>query len=245
MYDNDTWPDPCCLNNCWTVQPTAMNELYDAYLEVVDAEDDPEAIEKFRDAAMEYPEVMALTISSSLPIMKQLLVQGLSVIGGPAVDFLLQRCADAEDNRQEELLVQFSKTAITASTILTTALLDHTNQKGILVLREAAAVSLGKIGFGSKKVVQALTEVAEGVDEPQYLRTFCIEALMDLGPNAADAIPILQRILKQDEDEDLQKHAWAALKSVTAESQYNPCGGTVADYMRSWYRSVTEPDDDD
>jgi hypothetical protein len=65
---------------------------------------------------------------------------------------------------------------------------------------------------------------------------------MDLGPVAAGATPILERVFRDETvDEDLRNFAWAALKSVTAKSPEHPCGGTVAEHMSSLYTSRDEP----
>jgi hypothetical protein len=59
---------------------------------------------------------------------------------------------------------------------------------------------------------------------------------------AANAIPVLESILKNEaEDEDLRNFAWAAIKSVGANSSEHACGGTVAEHMRSLYSTSTQP----
>ena len=102
--------------------------------------------------------------------------------------------------------------------------------------RISAATALGKTGPANDEVVASLVKVAESHEEWQPLRTVCIEALMDLGPDAKAAVPALQRI-REDETagKDLHMFAWAALKSVTADSKWHSSGVTVADHMRSLY----------
>jgi hypothetical protein len=73
------------------------------------------------------------------------------------------------------------------------------------------------------EVVEALVQVARAAEEWQPLRSYCIEALMELGPAAAASIPVLEQILKNEaEDEDLRNFAWSALKSVGARSLEHP-----------------------
>ena len=66
---------------------------------------------------------------------------------------------------------------------------------------------------------------------------------MDMGPAAKSAIPALQHIKENDDDSDLRMFAWAALKSVSAPSREHPCGGTVAEHMRSLGGGVLDRDD--
>ena len=52
------------------------------------------------------------------------------------------------------------------------------------------------------------------------------------------------QVLKNEaENEDLRNFAWSALKSVGAGSREHPCGGTVAEHMRSLYRAEWEDDE--
>jgi HEAT repeat protein len=98
--------------------------------------------------------------------------------------------------------------------------------------------TLGNLGIASAEAVEVLAQVAGASSEAQPLRSYCIEALLDLGPPAVAAISTLEQILKNEaEDEDLRNFAWSALKSVGANSREHPCGGTVAEHMRSLYRA--------
>jgi len=51
----------------------------------------------------------------------------------------------------------------------------------------------------------------------------------------------LVSIRGEAEDKDLRNFAWAALKSVAADSPEHSCGGTVAEHMRSLYTTTTDP----
>jgi len=105
-------------------------------------------------------------------------------------------------------------------------------------IRYAAAWALGKSQSSSPQVVDALIAVADDRSESQPMRSYCIEALMDLGLAAAKAVPVLRRIHHdKSEGEDLNQFAWAALKSITADDIEHPCGGTVAEHMRNLYRA--------
>ncbi|HBJ38643.1 MAG TPA: hypothetical protein DDZ51_28615 [Planctomycetaceae bacterium] len=50
----------------------------------------------------------------------------------------------------------------------------------------------------------------------------------------------LQDIQENDDDDDLRKLAWTALKCVTAPSREHPEGGTVADHMRQLYSAESD-----
>jgi len=93
-------------------------------------------------------------------------------------------------------------------------------------------------------MIEVITHAAEDMSSPQALRSVAIESLMDMGPVAVAAIPVLRTIKETDEDSDLRMFAWAALKSVSADSKDHPSGGTVAEHMRSLGHGVSEPTDE-
>lgn len=72
--------------------------------------------------------------------------------------------------------------------------------------------------------IEMLTRVAGNPAESQTLRSYGIEALMDIGPPARSAIPVLAHVLRGDPDDDLQHFAWSALKSVGAPSREHSAG---------------------
>ena len=134
-----------------------------------------------------------------------------------------------------------------AAPLLAAVLADPDPDGGRRLLRVAAAYALGEIGAATAEddaeaamagAVEALTRVTGDPAESQPLRSYCIEALMDIGPPARSAIPVLERVLRDEaEDEDLRNFAWSALKSVGAGVREHPCGGTMAEHMRSLYRA--------
>ena len=52
--------------------------------------------------------------------------------------------------------------------------------------------------------------------------------------------PVRLELMRNSPDEELQQFASAAFKSVTAESEEHACGGTVAEHLRSLYRTEIE-----
>jgi hypothetical protein len=60
-------------------------------------------------------------------------------------------------------------------------LADSTDPDERLSLRGFSAAVLGKFDIASPEVVEVLARVAAGPGEYQPLRSYCIEALMDLG----------------------------------------------------------------
>jgi HEAT repeat protein len=88
---------------------------------------------------------------------------------------------------------------------------------GFRLGRVAAAYVLGEIGAATDEdeaeaalagVVVVLIRVAGDSVESQPLRSYCIEALTGIGPPARSAIPVLERILRDNTaDEDLRNFA--------------------------------------
>lgn len=174
--------------------------------------------------------------------MRLVLSAGLQAIGSPVIELLQEWFKELEDVIQKAriaiLLSEFGETAADCVPLLVAEVANSANPKERLYLRCCAAYALGNLEIASAEVIEVLAQVAAASSEAQRLRAYCIEALMDLGPPAAAAIPTLEQILNNEaEDEDLQHFAWAALKSVGAISREHPCGGTIAEHMRSLYRS--------
>jgi PBS lyase HEAT-like repeat len=179
--------------------------------------------------------------------MRQVLAAGLQAIGAPAIELLRRWFKGSEDVDQKAditvLLAEFGEAAAVCVPLLIAEVAESAKPEERCGLRCAAAWTLGKLAVASPEVVEALVQVAGAGGEAQPLRSYCIEALMDLGPSAAAAIPVLEQVLKNEaEDEDLRNFAWSALKSVGARSSEHPCGGTVAEHMRSLYRAARDSD---
>jgi hypothetical protein len=139
-----------------------------------------------------------------------------------------------------EVWGRLGKACAGAEEILLSCLLTNGQDPEIHGLRCGAARLFCKVGLVSDEVVDALTVVASCDEQPQVLRSYCIEALMDLGPAAKASAPVLLDLMRNSPDEELQQFASAAFKSVTAESEEHACGGTVAEHLRSLYRTEIE-----
>jgi hypothetical protein len=146
-----------------------------------------------------------------------LLAEGLRVIGAPAVELLRRWFEGAEDAVRKAgvtiLLAEFGEGAAGCVPLLVAEVANTAKPKERLGVRCATGFALARIDLASAEVVAALTQVAGSAEEAQPLRSYCMEALMDLGPAAAAAIPMLEQVLKAEaEGEDLRNFAWSALK---------------------------------
>lgn len=235
------------LNNVWPDAQQTARELAEAYAEVRAAEEEEPARDALVSARKQYPKVHVFL--SHLPDMRMVLFAGLSAIGSPAIEYArrwFEQSADLDKKaRIVLLLADFGEAAADCVPFLVAELADSSHCDERHAMRFVAAYALGKIGVASANVVELLAERSSDVDEPQSLRSYCIEALLDLGPSAAAAIPFLKSILNNEaENEDLRHFAWAALKSVSHGSSDHPCGGTIAEHMRSLYRTAWESEMD-
>ena len=241
MYDDETWPNPDageCIKACWEDGGSVISDLFDAYSILLEANCNEEVYRQLEKKSDEYVEVGALFIRGHLPIAASLLVQGQKVQGKAAVDFLVQQFETGGDEVKGHaafMLAELGPMESKAKAALV-AVLDGELGKSVENVRRAAALALGRIGDASSEVVKALADVAGDANETQSLRSYCIEALMDLGPAASSSATVLRQVFHNDEDENLRHFAWAALKSVTASSEDHESGGTVAEHMRSLYR---------
>lgn len=231
------WPDP----------QRAASDLAAGWMEVKVAEED-EADRQALLSASERYNVGGLP--SCLPVMRQVLAAGLLAVGAPAIEFLQRRFMESSDSVERAgialLLGEFGVAAVGVAAVLATVLAEPDPEGDRRSIRIAAACALGQIGAAIDEdaaeaamagAVEVLTRVAGDPAESQTLRSYCVEALMDIGPPARSAIPVLERVLQDDPDDDLQHFAWSALKSVGAPSRDHPCGGTEAEHMRSLYRA--------
>lgn len=231
------WPDP----------ERAAGDLAAGWIEVKLAEEDEVDWLQFLRGASKWCALGRLP--AFLPLIRQVLGAGLLAIGAPAVVFLSRRFGESNDLVERAglamLIGEFGIAASGAVHLLTTALAEQNPEGDRCSVRIAAAGALGQIGAMMDEddvggamagALETLIRVAGDAGEFQPLRTYCIEALMDLGPPARSAIPLLTRMVRDDaEDEDLRNFAWSALESVEAPSREHPCGGTVAEHMRSLY----------
>src|SRR5262249_45026946 len=144
------------------------------------------------------------------------------------------------------LLAEFGEAAAGCVPLLVAEVVNPATPEERRGVRCAAALALGRIGAATDVdeaeatlagAVGGLTPGAGDPAESQPLRSYCIEALMDIGPPARSAIPVLERVFRDDEDEDLRNFACSALKSVGIRVREHPCGGTMAEHMRSLYRA--------
>jgi len=228
--------------NTWSDPNQAARELVLALDQVLNCEGDESATDELIQAS----EPFAVGgLAFCLPVMQQQLCNGLKVLGSATMDVTALLFKDGGRSLQENIAIAWS-TLRSVPDGMDAKLIDIVASRKDAEERHAvrciAAQALGKIGASSDAVVAALGQVASAADEPQSLRAYCIEALMDLGPSAAKAIPALESILRGEvEDEDLRNFAWAALKSVAADSPEHPCGGTIAEHMRSLYTTTTDP----
>lgn len=238
-HGGDTSQAMTVVNDLWPDLERAAQELAEAYLEVKIADED----DTDRDALVSASERYRVGgLPFCLPAMLQVLMAGLQSIGTPAIQWLQRWFKESEDVVRKAgialLLAEFGEAAAACVPLLADEVANSAKTKQRFNLRCAAAFALGKLEVASPEVVEALAHVAGASGEAQPLRSYCIEALMDLGPPAAAAIPVLELLLKNEaEDQDLRNFAWSALKSVGTVSREHPCGGTVAEHMRSLYRA--------
>lgn len=174
-------------------------------------------------------------------------------LGRPLMGKLCRWFPQAERPVQANLaltLAVLAGNAVGAVPLLAAALGDGSDAEERSSLRNAAAYALGTIGGAIDEeeaegamadAVAVLARVVGDPAESQPLRSYCVEALMDVGPPARASIPVLERMLRDEaEDDDLRHFAWAALKSVATRSREHPCGGTWAEHMRSLGRGVRQ-----
>ena len=232
----------------WPDREGAARDLAAAWTEVKAAEEDEADRQALLSASAGYN---VGGLPCCLPVMRQVLAAGLLTVGRPAVEFLQRRFAESSDSVERAgvalLLGEFGAAAAGIAPLLAAVLAEPDPDGGRRSLRVAAAYTLGEIGAATDEdeaevalagAVEVLIRVAGDSVESQPLRSYCIEALLDIGPPARSAIPVLERILRDDTaDDDLRHFAWSALKSVGAPFRDHPCGGTVAEHMRSLYRT--------
>jgi len=249
MYDDATWPDTdpaVCVDSFWSDRKLALQDLIDAYGEVALAEEDSDIRDQLWEEGSEFPGCVAMVAAPQL--MSKVILRGLQVIAKSHFDHMLDLFEASQGESQERLahvialhgLGSSESRAAKLMLAASTAELSSGNDN----LRSFAFQAFGKLEQPSNAMIEVITRAAEDMSSPQALRSVAIESLMDMGPVAAAAIPVLRAIKETDEDSDLRMFAWAALKSVSADSKDHPSGGTVAQHMRSLGRGVSEPTDE-
>ena len=249
MYDDETWPDSdpaVCVDAFWNDRKLALQDFMDAYGEVALAEDDSDTRDQLWEEGSEFPGCVSLVAAPQL--MLDVIVRGLLVIAKGHFEHLLDLFEAGQGEIQERLAYVIALHGLGSSESRAAKLILAASaakfSPGNDNLRSFAFQAFGKLGQPSGAMIDTITRAAEDTSSPQPLRAVAIESLMDMGPVAATAIPVLRDIKEMDEDSDLRMFAWAALKSVSAKSKEHPSGGTVAQHMRSLGHGVSEPTDE-
>src|SRR5262249_39561191 len=220
----------------------AIRDLTAASTEAMIAQSDEATRAALVDASYGYRVGGLMCTIPPMVVLGGVLDAGLLALGPPALKFLRRRFPESDGVTGRTsiafLLAEFGPAAARSVPALLAEVTDPADPVRRHTLRCSSAYALGKIDVASRKVVAGLARVAGDGAESQPLRSYCLEALMDLGPAARAAIPVLERVFRHDADEDLRNFAWSALKSVGAGSRDHPCGGTMAEHMRSLYRAV-------
>ena len=227
----------------WPDRHKAARELFFAIEHVSKCEEDEAAVHELIESSEPF---LVGGLPFCLQAMRKVLDDGLRAISAETLDVTQGLLSDADLTRKADIALTWGNLGKTGSRCLPdlVGFLDS-REKTVEqhALRCAAAFAIGKIGVVTDAAIDVLSRVAQAANEPQSLRSYCIETLMDLGPGAASATPILESIFQNEsEDEDLRQFAWGALKSVTAGSAEHPCGGTVAEHIRSLYTTVSQPE---
>jgi len=229
----ETDADPAAIiESVWTDRCQAARELVLGIEYISNCEDDEAATDELFKTSAQFG-VWLL----SLTTMRLLLFDGVRAITPETQEVTQELFPDAEFTLQVNIVLiwgSLGKSAYRLVPDLVEILNSRSKPEWYQPLRIAAAMAIGQIGEPTDAAIETLSQVARAANEPQALRAYCIESLMDLGPAAVRSTPILENILRDEsEDQDLRTVAWAALKSVTAKSTEHPCGGTIAEHMRS------------
>lgn len=240
MYDDATWPDTdplSAIDQVWADRGEAMSQLVAGFVQAEPAQEDEEVREQMVLESDSFPSVGAMACAPK--VLLSLLSKGILVIIEEDLEAILNRFEIG--SQREKCVIAFFLAERGISSCKSRAglmLIDTLGKKKNPEMSDTrcqAARALGKVEDANEALVNLLSALAADRGEIQSVRATCIEALMDLGPIARSSTSMLQRIKEEDEDEDLQMFAWSALKSVTAETKEHPCGGTVAEHMRSLY----------
>ena len=249
MYDDATWPDSdpaVCVDSFWSDRKQALQDLIDAYGEVALAEEDSDIRDQLWEEGSEFPGCVAMVAAPQL--MSKVILSGLQVIAKSHFDHVLDLFEASQGESRERLAYVIALHGLGSSESRAAKLMLAASaaefSPGNDNLRSFAFQAFGKLERPSGRMIDTIARAAEDTSSPQPLRSVAIESLMDMGPVAAAAIPVLRAIKETDEDSDLRMFAWAALKSVSAESKDHPSGGTVAEHMRSLGHGVSEPEDE-
>jgi len=146
--------------------------------------------------------------------------QGLEVVGSSAALPLCQRLPRAALPAQVNLVLALPALGPVPAEVLpflVAGLADSSEPEACFHLRIDCAIALGRSGQATPEVIELLVRVAETAAEAHPLWTYCIEALMELGPAAERAALALRRLCL-DEDEDIRGLARSAFFVVTGRA---------------------------
>jgi HEAT repeat protein len=89
-------------------------------------------------------------------------------------------------------------------------------------IRNAAAYVISGMGADAKSAVPALIE---SLDDPEAAVRFpvCV-ALREIGPDAAAAVPALEKLMREDRNDDVAAMARKAIKAITGKDPTEPEG---------------------
>jgi HEAT repeat protein len=167
--------------------------------------------------ASDAPEVIAslvhALVSHKSGIVCTAAARALGRIGTSAVPALIHALEQCDDDRRDwvaDALGQIGPGAAAAVEPLR-KFLSHPNRN----TRAWCAIALGKTA-ASKDVIDALIQALECL-EGSNVRRQAAEALERIGPTAVDAIPALQAVVEdEDEDEEVREAATRALAKIEA-----------------------------
>ncbi|WP_146601035.1 hypothetical protein [Novipirellula aureliae] len=246
MYDDDTWPNTdlaTTVDSVWNDAASALDDLVSAHIDLTYAEDDIDLAREIADEAEMHPTVGSMLAAPE--IMVELVEDGLLLMAKrdfeSLLDYFDSACLSERESLAKIILMHgFEGHDSHAGRSLLAAV--QPPPKGWIspTLKSYAVQAFGKLDPPNAGMIEFARRTASNRSNNQSLRSLAIEALMDMGPIAKSAIPTLQRIHNDDPEVGLKPFAWAALKSVRADSREHPCGGTVAEHMRSLYRAEND-----
>lgn len=242
--DRETTGEPgAAIASIWPDRQKAARELFFAIEHVSKCEEDEAAARELIENSEPF---LVGGLPFCLQAMRKVLNEGLRAISEETLHMTQGLLSDADLTRQADIALAWGNLGKSGSRCVPDLIKFLDSREKTVeqhALRCAAAFAIGKIGVATDAAIDVLSRVAQAANEPQSLRSYCIEALMDLGAAAASTKPILESIFRNEsEDEDLRHFAWGALKSVTAKSAEHPCGGTVAEHIRSLYTTANQPE---
>lgn len=247
MYDDATWPDTdptACIDEVWEDRYSGLQDLMLAQDEVITAAGEGSlAGSAIAEEGQDHPSVMVMVFAPK--IMRSVLSSGIEAVRAECWEKLLDDFEKSRGELQAAIALTIASTEIhnTDSRVerLMIEALENDSDDVLRRTKSYLLQGLGQARAVSEDVVRAVARLAGDRQQSQPIRSYALEALMDMGPAAASATEVLDDIMANEDDEDLKMFAWSALKSVTAPSREHPEGGTVADHLRELY--TTEDDE--